>query len=58
MKITKTNDERIGLSLNPKQGNQKKDIQAKIKNIKVCNIKVQIHFYYNKIKDINTKRTK
>jgi hypothetical protein len=58
MKITKTNDKRIGLSLNPKQGNQKKNIKAKVKNIKVCNTKVQIHLYYDKIKGINTKRTK
>jgi len=58
MKISKTNDKRIGLNLNPKQGNEKKDIIAKVKNIKVSNTKVQIHLYYDKIKDINTKRTK
>jgi hypothetical protein len=58
MKTTKTNDERIGLSLNPKQGNQEKDVKVEVKNRKVCNTKVQIHLYYDKTKDINTKRTK
>jgi hypothetical protein len=32
--------------------------KVKVKNIKVCNTKVQIHIYYDKTKDINTKRTK
>jgi len=58
MKITKTNDKRIGLSLNPEQRNQDKDVKAKVKNIKVCDTKVQIHFYYDKTKGINTKITK
>ncbi len=58
MKITKTNDERIGLSLNQKQRNQEEDVKTKVKNIKVCNTKVQIHFYYDKTKGINTKITK
>jgi hypothetical protein len=58
MKITKTNDERIGLSLNQEQRNQEEDVKTKVKNIKVCNTKVQIHFYYDKTKGINTKITK
>lgn len=30
--------------------NQDKDVKAKVKNIKMCNIKVQIHLYYDKKK--------
>jgi hypothetical protein len=50
MKTTKMNDEKIGLSLNPKHKimNQNKNIKIKIKNTKCARPKYKHIFYHDK----------
>jgi len=55
MKITKMDDERINLSLNPKQRNQNKSTKVKIKNMKCAKPRYKQNFIMMVYKHMNTK---
>jgi hypothetical protein len=55
MKIIRTNDKRINLSLNPKQNNQNKNTSAKIKNMKCARPRYKLFVIMIKEENVNTK---